>query len=90
MLGGGRSLRRCDGKEPDMYEYSLGCRLRDGIGVISLGGDIDSLRRPGEGVEAADAVSEYVPPSDPPGPYPDDRPASAAAVAAAASSTVPE
>lgn len=66
MLGGGKSLRKWDGSEPDMYEYSLGCRLSDGIDGISLGGDIEVWRRPGEGVDAADAVSEYVPPSDPP------------------------
>ena len=41
MLGGGKSLRIWDGSEPDMYEYSLGCRLRGGIDGISLGGDIE-------------------------------------------------
>ena len=41
MLGGGKSLRKWDGSEPDMYEYSLGCRLSDGTDGISLGGDIE-------------------------------------------------
>ena len=41
VLGGGKSLRKWDGSEPDMYEYSLGCRLSDGTDGISLGGDIE-------------------------------------------------
>ena len=65
VLGGGRSLRRCDGRGPDIYPYSLVCRFNDGIEGISLVGDRDVSRRLGEGVDAADAVSEYVPPSDP-------------------------
>ena len=40
-----------------MYEYS-GCRVRGGIEDISLVGDSEVLRRPGDGVDAADAVSE--------------------------------
>lgn len=73
-----------------MYEYSLGCPLKVGIDGISFVGDNEVLRKPGDGVDAADAVSEYAPPSDPAWLYPEDREASAAAVAAAASSTVPE
>lgn len=59
---------------------------------ISLEGDKDMLRGPIEGVEVADMVREYVPPSDSARwEYPDGRVADAktAAVAAAASSTVP-
>ena len=41
-----------------MYEYSPGCRLRGGIEGISLVGESEVLRIPGEGVDAADAVSE--------------------------------
>lgn len=59
---------------------------------ISLEGDRDMVRGPIEGVECADTVSEYVPPSDAAlWLYPEGRDADArtAAVAAAASSIVP-
>lgn len=59
---------------------------------ISLEGDIDMFRGPIEGVDCADVVFEYVPPSDSVLVlYPDGRDAEArmAAVEAAASSTVP-
>lgn len=57
---------------------------------MSLEGDMDMVRWLGDGVVRVDAVSEYAPPSErvrwmPLG----GREASAAAVAAAASSTVP-
>ena len=70
----------------------MGCRLRDGMCGISLEGDKDMVRGPIDGVECADTVSEYVPPSDAAlWPYPGGRDADAktAAVAAAASSIVP-
>ena len=73
-----------------MYEASLVWRLKDGIGGTSERGDRDGFCRPGEGVEAADALSEHVPPSEAVRLRPDDLVARAAAVAAAASSTVPE
>lgn len=59
---------------------------------ISVEGDMDMLRGPMEGVECAETVPEYVPPSDSARwEYADGREAEAktAAVAAAASSTVP-
>lgn len=59
---------------------------------ISLAGDMDIWRGPMEGVDCADTVSEYVPPSESVRwLYPDGRDADAriAAVEAAASSTVP-
>lgn len=73
-----------------MYEKSLGCRCRAATCAASVEGESDMVRPPGEGDEFPDPVSEYVPLSDR-GRWlrPDGRDANAAAVAAAASSTVP-
>ena len=73
-----------------MNEKSLCCRGSIGICGTSLDGDSDKLRSAGDGVVRIEAVSEYPPPSDCVlcnrcvG-----RDAKTAAVAAAASSTVP-
>lgn len=79
------------GREPGvMYEKSLGWRCIAATCAASADGESDMVRSPGEGDEFPDPVSEYVPPSDR-GRWlrPDGRDAKAAAVAAAASSTVP-
>jgi hypothetical protein len=62
-------------------------------GASSELGDIDMLRWPGDGVDIGEPVTEYCSPPSERGARPDRllpmRVASAAAVAAAASSTVP-
>ncbi len=61
-----------------------------GMRGSSVPGESDRVRWLGDGVPRGDPTSDRVPPSDraPPG-LPEDRDARAAAVAAAASSTVP-
>lgn len=88
-LDGGRSPRRWWGNGPEIYDSSLVCRLKGGMGGRLEVGERERLRCPGEGVDAADALSEYVPPSDSVL-TPEEREASAAAVIVAASSMVPE
>ena len=70
---------------------SLFCRGNIGIcGTSLLEGDIEFVRSPGDGVVCADAVSEYIPPSECVRfVRPEGWESRAAAVAAAASSTVP-
>jgi hypothetical protein len=75
-----------------MYGYSARWRCMLFIGASSAFGDIERLRWPGEGVDIGEPAAEYCSPSDL-GPRPvlllPCLVARAAAVAAAASSTVP-